>query len=305
MSITQKILYHTVRGSLKCLAVLPLPVLYVAADFIAFLLGKIVRYRRRVILKNLTACFPDKSERERLDILNEFYHNLADYIVESVKLLHISDKEMLKRFEFSGLEHITDAMNQGRSVVSYFSHCFNWEWAPSITLRCSEQVAKGNAFCQIYRPLRNAIFDRLMLEIRSRFGSVSIPKEHSLRRFIEMRRDGVVSVTGFMSDQKPSHGDTDYAITFLNRPTLVITGTETLARRLGMTVVYWDMEKTARGHYRINIIPMADNAAETEQHQLTNQYFTLLESTIRRNPAIWLWSHNRWKHMPKTAPTAL
>lgn len=288
--------YYILKAILTAVAMLPLSVLYLGADAICFLMHRVLRYRVKVVRRNLQACFPQYRATELRQTENNFYRNFADYIVETIKLLHISDEEMLRRFRFENLEAITDHMSQGRSVVAYFSHCMGWEWAPSITLRCKQQIEAGNAFCQIYRPLRNHTFDLLMLDIRSRFGSISIPKAHALRHFIQMRRDGTVSVTGFMSDQKPSHGDTLHVVQFLGRPTAVITGTEQLARRLQMAVVYWDMRKTARGHYEIYVVPMADNAAKTEEYALTDKYFSLLEKTIRRNPAIWLWSHNRWKN---------
>ena len=56
------------------------------------------------------------------------------------------------------------------------------------------------------------------------------------------------------------------------------------------------MEHTARGRYRITIRHIADHPAELPEGELTRQYTRLLEQTIRRDPAIWLWSHNRWKH---------
>lgn len=293
------IVYYLLRGLFWPVALLPLPVLYVLADVIFWLVYSVVRYRRGLVDKNLRQCFPDKPDDERKAIRRQFYHNFADYIAETIKLLHISDREMLRRFTFGNLEAMTAPMSQGRSVVAYFSHCGNWEWAPSVILHCPEQVAAGDAFCQIYRPLRSKAMDRLMLHVRSRFGAVSLPKATSLRSFVSMRRNGTVSVTGFMSDQKPSHGDQIHVVEFLGRPTPVITGTEQLARRLGMCVVYWDMHKIARGHYRINIVPMADNAADTAEFQLTDSYFRLLETTIKRNPSIWLWTHNRWKqHIP-------
>ena len=56
-----------------------------------------------------------------------------------------------------------------------------------------------------------------------------------------------------MSDQKPSHGDQGHITCFLNHPTAFITGTETVARRLDAAVVYWDMRKTSRGRYHIDM----------------------------------------------------
>ena len=290
------IAYYLLLGLLYPLALLPLPVLYVLADVLFVLIYHVVRYRRRMVTKNLAACFPDKTEAERRAICRQFYRNFADYIVETVKLLHISDKEVERRFTWSGLEHITGPLDEGRSVTAYFAHCGNWEWAPSVTLHCKREVEQGDLFCQIYRPLRNKAFDRLMLKVRSRFGSISIPKNSALRKFVEMRRQGIASVTGFMSDQKPSHGDAGHLVSFLGRPTLAITGTETLARRLGMTVVYWHTSKPGRGHYHVDVVPMADNAADMPEHALTELYYRLLEKNILENPAIWLWSHNRWKH---------
>ena len=290
------IAYYLLLGLLYPLALLPLSVLYVLADCLYVLIYHVVRYRRRLVEANLAACFPDKTAAERKAVCRQFYRNFADYIVETVKLLHISDEEVERRFTWSGLEHITRPLDESRSITAYFAHCGNWEWAPSVTLHCRREKEQGDLFCQIYRPLRSKAFDRLMLRVRSRFGSISIPKNSALRKFVEMRRQGIASVTGFMSDQKPSHGDAGHLVTFLGRPTLAITGTETVARRLGMAVVYWHITKPSRGHYHIDVVPMADNAAEMPEHALTELYYRLLEKNIVENPPIWLWSHNRWKH---------
>lgn len=295
----QNIAYHILKLALTSIALLPLPILYLLSDALAFVARRVLRYRRALVRKNLRSCFPEADGKWLLGVEKKFYANFADYIVETIKLLHISDKEMQRRFVFDGLEHIAAAMDEHRSVVAYFSHCFNWEWAPSITLHCAAQVNRGDAFCQIYRPLRNKVFDRLIEHIRGRFGSIGIPKSLALRRFLEMRRDGITSVTGFMSDQKPSHGDEVHVVSFLNRRTSVITGTEAVARRLGMAVVYWDIRKPRRGYYILSVVPMADNAANTGKYVLTDQYFKLLQTTVERDPSLWLWTHNRWKNTPK------
>ena len=285
----------------KSLAILPFWALYALADVVFLVLYYIVRYRRRVVDENLAGCFPDMDAATRRNVAKRFYRNFADYIFETVKLLHISDAEMSRRLVFEDLDIIDDFARRGRSMVVYFSHCFNWEWAPSITLHSHPEGVK-TAFCQVYRPLKNSAFDALMLRIRSRFGSISIPKATVLRHLLTLRRDGLVTVTGFMSDQKPSHGDPTLPLLFLGRPTAFITGTEELARRMGMAVVYWDMYKTSRGHYKVVTRTIADSAADTEHGFVTRQYAHLLQNTIERNPSIWLWTHKRWK-IPVQLPT--
>lgn len=287
--------FGMLKGMLKALALLPLSVLYGLSWVIYVLMRYVVRYRVKMVRKNLINSFPDADFKTLRRIEHDFYHNFADYIVETIKLLHISEKEMKQRFHFNNIEIIERHIADGKSVVCYFAHFFNWEWGSSFPLDAPALVAKGIDLNQIYRPLSNKRFDALMLQLRSRFGAKSLAKSLALRTFVRERRDGLLSVTGFMSDQKPSHGDQVHVVEFLNQPTRMITGTEQLARRLGMAVVYWDTRKTSRGHYEVDIIDMCDDASQTAEYQLTDAYARHLEATIRRQPAIWLWTHNRWK----------
>lgn len=282
------------QTALTLLARLPLSWLYAISSCIIRPALSLKGYRRKVVRQNLAKSFPEKTDKELCGIEKQFYRNFADSIVETIKLLSVSDEEMRRRVEWEGLELLQAQIDAGRSVAIYFSHCFNWEWAPSVTLHMHEGDRKVE-FCQIYRPLKSAKIDKLMLDLRSRFGSVSIPKASALRRFIEMRRQGIVSVTGFMSDQHPSHGDPGLATVFLGQPTRMITGTETLARKLGMAVAYWDIERKGRGRYKITTRMIADDASQAAEGEITEAYARLLENTIERDPSNWLWSHNRWK----------
>lgn len=291
--MADNIIYYIIYGLFKALALLPFCVLYVLSDFVYFLLYHVVRYRRKVVEDNLAKCFPDKTPEERKRIERGFYRHFADCFVETIKLLHISDREVRRRITFENVELIDRLTKAGKSIVVYFSHCGNWEWAPSVTLHTTTD---GVEYCQVYRPLRNKAFDRLMLKVRSRFGSHSFAKATVFRDLLHLKKDGIVSVTGFMSDQKPSHGDPTYVTMFLNRPTAFITGTETLATRIGMAAVYWDMEKISRGHYRIVTRLLDDGSYQAPRGELTQNYALLLETTIRRNPSIWLWTHKRWKN---------
>lgn len=282
--------------SLGVAAHMPWRVLYGISDLAAFVLHRVVRYRRRVVRDNLAAAFTNASEQQLRRYEKDFYRNFTDSFIETLKLLHVSDDEMMRRMEFVDTDIIDRLLGEGKSIVVYFGHFFNWEWAPSISLHTAKRPGDDVVFAQVYRPLRSKAFDRLMLAIRSRFGSESIDKARTLRRLITIKREGLQSITGFMSDQHPSHGDPGYITTLLGRPTAMISGTETLARKLGMAVIYWDMEKTSRGHYRITTRLIADDASKLPEGSITAQYTSLLETTIKRNPPLWLWSHNRWKH---------
>lgn len=290
-----KVIHWILTKLLHGIANLPFRILYIISDIIFISIYYIIRYRRRIVRKNLTDSFPNKDLHEIKGIEKHFYKNFSDYIVETIKLMHITDDEMRKRMTFENYEVINTLLGSGISIACYFSHCFNWEWGTSILLWTSRGVNQDSVFCQVYRPLRDKWFDDMMLKVRSRFGSVSIPKKQTLRELLTYRKKGIPTITGFMSDQKPSHGDPTFVTMFLNHPTAFITGTETLARRMNMAAIYWDMIKIKRGYYKIKTYLLAQNVAATQEMATTAKYAEMLEATIERDPSIWLWTHNRWK----------
>ena len=115
-------------------AFLPLGVLYVLSDVMAFMAHRVFRYRVATVRDNLRQCFPDKTEKELRTIERRFYRNFTDYVVETVKLLHISDKTVMRRMTFTGVDIMDNYVAQGRDIVVYFSHTGNWEWAPAVRL---------------------------------------------------------------------------------------------------------------------------------------------------------------------------
>lgn len=275
---------------------LPFGMLYVLSDILFVLLYHVVGYRRKVALKNIADSFPHKSPEEHKAICRQFFRNFADYFFETIKMNHITDDEMRRHTVIEGVEQIDRYVEQGRSVAVYFSHCGNWEWGTSITLWARNNPTNGVVYAQVYRPLTNKWFDAYFLKLRSRFGSVSFDKRMVFRDLLLLKRDGVLSVTGFMSDQKPSAGDVTHVVKFLNHPTAMITGTETIVRRLNLVAFYWDVEKPSRGHYKLTLRLITDNPDSMPQFAITDVYARLLQQTIERNPSIWLWTHKRWKY---------
>ena len=66
-------------GTLNLLSHLPLRALYVISDVLLYPLVRfVVRYRVKVVRKNMLKAFPDKTEKERRDIERRFYHYFWD-----------------------------------------------------------------------------------------------------------------------------------------------------------------------------------------------------------------------------------
>lgn len=292
----QDIIYSPLWLLLLFVAWLPLSISYMLGDVLYIIIYRVVKYRKKVVRHNLSLAFPEKTDIERQEIEQKFYRHFANYIIETIKLMHISDEEMRKRMQFENTEIIDELTSQGRSVILLLGHYGNWEWIPSITIWLKNSRIQP---AQIYRPLKNEWFDRLFLKIRSRFGSEGIAKNDTLRRLLQYKRDGIPSVIGFISDQTPSQNNIHHWVEFFGMETAVITGYETIAHKLDMDFVYLDVELVSRGYYKATCRLMEKGVDyDVQQYTIANRYMKAFEQTIRRKPYAWLWTHKRWKYTP-------
>lgn len=287
--------YHIIYGLLKLHALLPLRVLYVFADILYILTYHIVRYRRKLVRKNLTNSFPEKTEEEIIEVEKQFYHHFCDYFFETIKLLHISDDEMRKRMEFHGHEELAEIMKDNKSCALYMGHYGNWEWVTSIGLHLPKEMVKA----QIYQRISSKSFDEIFKKIRTRFNSLNIERKETMRRIIKLRNEKKQVIIGFISDQRPPRYYDQYWTTFVNQDSLFLTGTERIARQAKYAVAYLDIEKTKRGHYKGIFSIISPDASQEPEFAITEIYVRKLEQTILRNPAYYLWTHNRWKFAKK------
>ena len=274
---SENILYFPLYFYFWLHALLPLKILYILSDILFFPMFYIVRYRRKLVYQNMKDSFPEKSEKEIRRMEKAFYHHFCDYIVETIKLLHISDKETRKRVKFHNTEALQEIVDNGGSCLMLLGHYGNWEFVPSVTL----WMRKGSViFAQIYRPLKNKWFDRFFLKLRGRYHSECIAKQDTLRSILRYKSSGRPSITGFMADQTPSPANIHHWVNFLNHDTPVFTGVEKIAHKVGFSVFYFDVEKIKRGYYSVTIREISKNPKETEEFEITNKYMEMMETTI-------------------------
>ncbi|MDR1860750.1 MAG: lysophospholipid acyltransferase family protein [Bacteroidales bacterium] len=285
------LLYGIVYGTLYGLSLLPFPVLYALSSALYYPLYYCVRYRRKIVRQNLLASFPDRNLKEIIVIEKRFYAFFCDYVVETLKLLSISHDAMRRRMTFGGMEAMKEEIIRCGSCCLYLGHYGNWEWISSLGMYMGGAIHAG----QIYMPLQNPVFDRLFLHLRGRFHAENISWKNTLRRVITLSRANKPFIIGFISDQTPQAHSIHHKTEFLHRQTSAITGAERIARQLKSSVFYADITRIKRGYYHCELIPVTASPQDMPEFELTDRYFRLLEATIRRNPPLWLWSHNRWK----------
>ena len=284
-NLIYRIVYYLIRFA----GLLPLGVLYFISDLIYYLIYYVIRYRRQVVNENLRNSFPEKSKAELRHIARNYYSHLCDLIVESLYQPGMGEEEINLRVRYNNPEIIQKYFDRGKHVAAVLGHYGNWEWL------CGFPLITSYKCITIYRPLNNRVFDRLMLESRSRFGAEPVPMKMAIRKIYEYDKQGSPSSTACIADQTPPMEKSIFWIDFFNRDTPVYSGVERIAKKMDMAVLFFRMKKTGRGYYEFDLIPLFDNASETTDYEITKAHVAFLEQQIRERPEYWLWSHRRWK----------
>ena len=287
-----KIMFALLRGWVMLHARLPLGWLYCLSDLLYGLVYYVVRYRVKVTRRNLAASFPELTEQERRALERRFYHHFTDYIVETIKLGAISREELSRRARILNPELVDRLQDEGHPLlILMMGHYGNWEWFSGST-----SFFQQTRLYQIYRPLSNKAFDRLFIDLRTRFGSQGIPKNDVVREMIRLRGTKERALSIFIADQTPSKANLHYWTDFLRQDTPFLTGAERLACKLNLPVLFCDVRQESRGFYTVELKLITDKPKETPEFFITERYARLMEETILRDPAGWLWTHRRWKH---------
>ena len=285
-------MFHLLSFFLKLLSYIPFRVLYVLSDFLFYPLYYIARYRRRVVRRNLTESFPEKSEQEIKRIEKEFYHFFTDQVLETCKMATVSPDEIKRRMKFTNAEAVNAVMREGKSIALYMGHYGNWEWVSSMPLWKEKEVVAA----QIYHKLSNEKMDRLILHNRERMGAVSVEMRKTARYITELVNARKVCIVGFIADHSPRKKDARYFLPFLNHETPVLTGTEKLTKHYGFEAWFLKMKRVKRGFYEAEFVQLHENPKELPDFELTDMYFKMLEQMIRNRPELYLWTHNRFKY---------
>ena len=288
-----KLIYWLVYGGMWLFSALPFRVLYVLSDFNYLLMYHVGRYRRKVVRENLEKSFPEKTEAERLQIERKFYRYLSDYMLEDLKLLHMSAEDLCQRMIYKNTEQYLELTEKYGGIIVMIPHYANYEWL----IGMGSVMKPGDVPVQVYKPLKDKYLNELFKQIRSRFGGYNIPKHSTAREIIKLKREGKNMVVGLITDQWPS-GDR-YWTTFMGQETAFLNGAERIAKIMNFPVFYCELTKTRRGYCEAEFKLMTEAPKETVEGEITDMFAHKLEQTIRREPAYWLWSHKRWKFTKK------
>lgn len=283
------ILYYLL---IKPLSLLPWKALYIISDALYLIIYKLFNYRTKVVNTNLKNSFPDRSEVEIAAIRDKFYSHFFDIIVESIKLFSASSEEIMKRMEVTNPELLDKYYDQGRDLVICGGHYSNWEFVThAFPPRVKHQMSA------IYHQLKNKFFEKIILESRSRGGTLMVSRRETREGYYDAINEPIGIIFG--TDQSPSIAKKVFWTTFLGQETAVAFGAEKFAKERNAVVIWGDNEKLGRSKFSVTFKVLTESPLDETHGRISELHVAALEKQILKAPAYWLWTHKRWKRKRK------
>lgn len=267
----------------------PFRALYALSDLMAFVLFRVLGYRKKVVLENLKRVFPHKNENEIRAIAVGSYRNLCDITLETIKSFTMSQAERWRRCPIKNPELVNAFLQKGQSLIVSGSHYNNWELA---CLSIPMPFDGGQAVT-VYKPLNNKVIDAWVNASRARGGMVMTDMD---KVFGEMRRRRNTPCAWFLvADQSPSSPKNAHWVSFLGQDSASLPGVDVLARAFNYPVLYFHLRRLRRGFYELEYEVLWPAPSTAKEMDITRAYARMSETEILAQPENWLWSHKRWK----------
>ena len=224
--VLNDIAFWAIYGTWYVLSLLPMWVHYLLSDILYLLVAYIFSYRHRVIWKNLSNSYPDKSEKELKSLQRKCYRHMCNMVAETVKYTTISRKNIMRRMTFKGVEQVVDILNSGQSIALLLGHYGNWEWVTSFALWLPSMEC-DYIWDKLYHPLKNKVMTAWCSRCATALDPCASPRVKPYDGLSVTSRRGRTTMLGYINDQVPKWENIHHWLTFLNHEdTPVFTGIE-------------------------------------------------------------------------------
>jgi Kdo2-lipid IVA lauroyltransferase/acyltransferase len=283
-----KLTFPIIRFFIFLFGLLPFRFIYLFSDLICLIVHYLIRYRKKVVMKNLRNAFPEKTSKEIRKISRNFYHHFCDVFMESIKSFSMSAEAVKERYIFTNADLVDRFYDQGKPVICVAGHYNNWEWAGGAA--DSQMKHRPIGF---YKPLSNKEINNYLLKTRVKGRSILASINKTAETF-QVYRDEPVAFN-MIADQRPSSVRFAHWMTFLNQDTPFLNGPEKYARIYNYPVIYVSVQKIKRGYYQVEFILVHDDPVSAKTGEITQKFKSIMEEKIKSDPQYYLWSHDRWK----------
>ena len=276
-------------------AVAPLPLRYRIAlgKRLGRALCPLFRGKCRTVRRNLEACFPELSARERKTLCRRHHESVGIGLTELATSWFGDPERLRTTVRIEGREHLEEALDKGKGVLLFCGHFTAMELIHAAMRPLCPKAAA------MYRPMRNELLDRIILSGRGRHIDELFSK-YSVKTLLR-RLSGNAAVF-YLADQS-SRDKYSAPVQFFGLPAMTNTAVTRILRISGATLLplYFRRLEDESG-YLATIDPPLPDLPGDDPVADTTRLMQALEDYIRTCPEQYAWMHRRFKDLPPGYP---
>jgi KDO2-lipid IV(A) lauroyltransferase len=285
-----------VVAAIRLLSHLPRRLAWSLGTFLGRAAWLVARKTSRLALAGLATAFPEKTEAEREAIARAMFVNLGHSAMEVVTIRSY-DRDLDTYVELRNPELLDELMARGKGMIYVPGHLGNWE------LHARRVASSGLDNATVGKASHDPRLTRLIEEFRSSGGVKTLWRESpdSGRVIIKTLRSG--KALGILIDQDTAVQNV--FVPFFGKLAATPRAAADLAIRFGAAVVVATIHRKGEGPDAGHLVEFTEVKydpkppdLEAEVVRLTAACSQVLEDSIRRHPAEWVWMHERWKTRP-------
>jgi len=249
-------------------------------------------FRKKTIAKkNILIAFPDLNEKSINKMIERMWKNIGRIFGEYIHInkFSIIDQKKIK-IVFANKNNFELLKKNNKPVVFFSGHFANFE----LMAKCLQEL--GFNIGAIYRPLNNIFLNPIMEFIRKKYiCPIQIEKgSNGTKKLIKhISTNGPLAL---MIDQRLS---SSIRVPFFNQPASTTTTPAQLAIKYDALLIPVFLKRLEKTNFEFFIEePLIINRTsdyDKDIFNITQIMNKKIEEFIKRDPAHWLWSHDRWK----------
>ena len=249
------------------------------------IIGPIFR-SKKLIHTNIKKAFPKNNSVEIKKLTKLMWNNYGRVFAEYMFIKDFRFEKIDSKIEIIGQEILDEIKKSNKPVVFISGHFSNFE------LMAMQIEKAGIKLSAIYRPLNNIFLNRIMEKIRKKYICKNQIKKGiaGTRELIKFQRNNYS--IALMIDQRVSEGE---KVNFFNQEAYTTTIPAQLAKKFNMPIVPIFIERVNATNFKIKISKPINFLKSDSIKNITSKLNVIIEEMILKNPAQWIWSHNRWK----------
>jgi len=283
--------YFFVKFLIFLASIMPKSLVYKIFKFIALLLFKLDKRRRKLTIKNLTLAFVEKNEIEIESLAKQSYIELSKTVAEIILMIN---KQLDINSLVTNVDEAVERLNRYKNddaKVYVTAHFSNWE------LLAQFMAINGFALTGIGRRGNNALIeDNITTPFRQMHGNRNIYKKNAIMQMIKVIKQN--ASLGLLIDQKAGHQNS-VRTTFFGRNVMTTTSVAMLKLKYNPLLLSIFMTRDEDGRYKVIINDPIEyepvGNKDEDIKNITQLCNDAVEDVVKAYPSQWFWMHNRWK----------